>query len=260
MRGRLGATVVIAALGCAAGAPAVADAAALTATGIRVGDHPAFVRVVVDLRGAPLLAEEVVATDPQPFGDGLVRLPVTRPGVRTTAAPVTAQGVRTTVRQGAGRIVIRLAGARRRFKYVSYTALHAPERLVIDLWKSAPPSAAAEVRRAPDGCLSLRRLDVTANRVTARGRELDLFEHSLVVRLRRAGGRIAAQRATIAAAGRWSTRFGHAAGRQAGTLEAVALSAKDGTLDCIVQVRVRIRGAAGRPQAAQALLGRRAAD
>jgi hypothetical protein len=245
MRARLGAAVVIAAMGSAAGPHAVAGAAPLTATGIRVGDHPAFVRVVVDFTGGSLLAGEVVAADPQPFGDGVVRLPLTRPGVRTTAAPVTAQGVTTRVRQGAGRIVIRLAGARRRFKYVGYTALHAPERLVIDLWKSAPPSAAAEVRTAPDGCLSLQRARVTASRVTARGRELDLFEHSLVVRLRRAGGRIAAQRATTAAAGRWSTRFGYAAGRQTGTLEAVALSAKDGTLDCIVQVRARLGRPAG---------------
>jgi hypothetical protein len=30
--------------------------------------------------------------------------------------------------------------------------------------------------------------------------------------------------------------------RQTGTLEAVALSAKDGTLDCLVQVRVRFGG------------------
>jgi hypothetical protein len=240
MRARLGAAVVIAALGSAAGPHAVAGAAPLTATGIRVGDHPAFVRVVVDFTGAPLLAGEVVASDPQPFGDGIVRLPLTRPGVRTTAAPVTAQGVTTTVRQGAGRIVLRLAGERRRFKYVSYTALHAPERLVIDLWKSAPPSAAAEVRTASDRCLSLRRARVTSNHVTARGREQDLFEHSLVLRLRRSGGRIAAQAPATAAASRWSTSFAYTGRRQAGTLEAVALSAKDGTLDCIVQIRVRL--------------------
>lgn len=242
---------MLAVLGFAAGPTAVAGAAPLTATGIRVADHPAFVRVVVDFAGGTLLAGEVVASDPRPFGDGVVRLPLTRAGVRTAAAPVTAHGVATTVRQGAGRIVIRLAGARRRFKYVGYTALHSPERLVVDLWKSAPPSAAAEVRTAPDGCLSLRRARVTSNRVTARGRELDLFEHSLVVRLRRAGGRIAAQRAATAAAGRWSTRFAYTAGRQAGTLEAVALSAKDGTLVCIVHIRVRL-GRAGAATAARA--------
>ena len=42
---------------------------------------------------------------------------------------------------------------------------------------------------------------------------------------------------------RWSTNFGYrSVARQTGTLEAVALSAKDGTLDCLVQVRVRFGG------------------
>jgi hypothetical protein len=41
----------------------------------------------------------------------------------------------------------------------------------------------------------------------------------------------------------WSVSFDYPpARRQDGTLEAVALSAKDGTLDCIVQVRVRMGG------------------
>ena len=37
------------------------------------------------------------------------------------------------------------------------------------------------------------------------------------------------------------------AARQTGTLEAVALSAKDGTLDCLVQVRVRFGGSYAAP-------------
>jgi hypothetical protein len=77
----------------------------------------------------------------------------------------------------------------------------------------------------------------------AAGLERDLFEHGLVLRLRRAGGRVHAQRAATAAAGRWRTHFRFPrTARQTGTLEAVAESAKDGTLDCLVQVRVRFGG------------------
>ncbi len=215
--------------------------AALTATQLRIGDHPGFVRVVVDFRGGRVLTGEVVATDPNPFPDGRVRLPLSRRGVRTTAAPVFAQGVGASILQRRGRIVIRLTGAARRFKYVGYHARRAPQRLVIDLLKARPPVRGAAIRRAPDRCLTLGRFSVTGRRVSARGREKDLFEHSLAVVIRRADGRMHAQRAVTAAADRWRSRFRfRPIARQAGTLEAVALSAKDGTLDCLVQARVRI--------------------
>jgi hypothetical protein len=217
--------------------------AALTATQIRIGDHPGFVRVVVDFTGGTVLPGEVVATDPNPFPDGFVRLPMMHPGIRTTAMPVRAEGVFARIGQGAGRITIRLTGRDRRFKYVGYVAQHKPERLVIDLFKSRPPSDAAEITRGRGGCLTLGAHSVTSSRVTARGRERDLFEHSLVVRLRRAGGRIHRQKPETAPARRWSTSFRYrSVARQTGTLEAVALSAKDGTLDCLVQVRVRFGG------------------
>ena len=111
------------------------------------------------------------------------------------------------------------------------------------MFEGAPPTPAAEVRRAPRGCLSLRSFAVGRRSVRAAGRERDLFEHSLIVRLRRAGGRVHTERAATAANGRWSTRFRYPrTRRQTGTLEAVALSAKDGTLDCLTQVRVRFGG------------------
>jgi len=220
----------------AAGAP-------LTATQIRMAEHPGLVRAVVDFSGDTVQSGEVVATDPDPFGDGVVRLPLSRPGVTTTAAPVSAHGVTVSIAQGSGRITIRLAGAERRFKYVRYRALHAPERLVIDLYESAPPPRAAEVRRAPGGCLALRRFSVGPRRVSAAGRERNLFEHGFILRLRREGGRVHAQRPGTGARGRWRVAFRYPrARRQTGTLEAVALSAKDGTLDCLTQVRVRFGG------------------
>jgi hypothetical protein len=228
----------------AAGGLAPQASAALTAREIRIADHAAFVRVVVDFTGGRVETGEVNATDPNPFPDGFVRLPLTRPGVRTTADPVRDEGVFARIAQTSGRrITIRLTGADRRFKYVEYFAQHGPERLVLDLYKSRPPSDAAEIVRGRGGCLRLDDHQVTPDRVTAEGRERNLFEHSLVVRLRRNGGRIHRQKPETAFMRRWSTDFTYPpASRQTGTLEAVALSAKDGTLDCLVQVRVRMGG------------------
>jgi hypothetical protein len=233
------------ALATLAGAAVLAPpaSAALTAREIRVGDHPGFVRVVIDFTGGRIEPGEVVATDPNPFADGFVRLPLTRTGVRTTAAPVRAEGVFARIAQGSGKITIRLSGADRRFKYVGYFAQHTPERLVLDLYKARPPTEAAEILRGRGGCLRLTSHTVTRRHVNAEGRERNLFEHSLVVRLRRSGGRIHRQKAETAFMRRWETSFDYpAASRQDGTLEAVALSAKDGTLDCLVQVRVRMGG------------------
>jgi hypothetical protein len=216
---------------------------ALTAREIRVGDHPGFVRVVIDFTGGTVQTGEVVATDPNPFPDGFVRLPLTRAGVRTTAAPVRDEGVFARIAQGSGRITIRLTGADRRFKYVGYFAQHTPEKLVLDLFKARPPTDAAEILRGRGGCLRLTDHTVTRRHVDAEGTERNLFEHSLVVRLRRGNGRIHRQKAETAFMRRWTTSFDYpAASRQSGTLEAVALSAKDGTLDCLVQVRVRMGG------------------
>jgi len=218
--------------------------AALTAREIRIADHPAFVRVVVDFTGGRVQPGEVNATDPNPFPDGFVRLPLTRPGVRTTADPVREEGVFARIAQtNSRRITIRLTGTDRRFKYVQYFALHGPERLVLDLYKARPPASAAEIVRGRRGCLTLDTVQIGSDRVIADGRELNLFEHSLVVRLRRNGGRIHRQKPETAFMRRWSTDFTYPpATRQRGTLEAVALSAKDGTLDCIVQVRVLMGG------------------
>ena len=228
----------------AAGGLAPQASAALTAREIRIADHPAFVRVVVDFTGGRVQPGEVNATDPNPFPDGFVRLPLTRPGVTTTADAVREHGVFARIAQtNSRRITIRLTGTDRRFKYVHYFALRGPQRLVFDLYKSRPPTGAAEIVHGRRGCLTLDSVQIDADRVIADGRERNLFEHSLVVRLRRSGGRIHHQKAETAFMRTWSTSFTYPrAARQRGTLEAVALSAKDGTLDCIVQVRVLMGG------------------
>ena len=224
-------------------APAAQATTSLTATDTRIGEHPAFVRAVVDFTGGKIRrpSERLVAADPEPFADGIASVRLGQRGVRTEARTARALGVSVRVIPERNRITVRLVATRHRFKYVSYFALSNPERLVIDLWKSTPPVAAAQIRRAPDGCLGLTRYDVLPRHVAAAGTERNLFEHALLVQVRAADGRVLAQQPTTSADGRWTSfRRYPPVRRQAGTLEAVAASAKDGALVCIVQVRLTI--------------------
>ncbi|HZE06398.1 MAG TPA: hypothetical protein VE127_14305, partial [Solirubrobacteraceae bacterium] len=142
-------------------------------------------------------------------------------------------------RTRAGSMQIRLTSARTRFKYLGYT-LVSGTHLVIQLWKSRPPSRAAEIRRGTGGCLTLDRSSVTTGVVTASGRSHGLFENQGLLTLRGADGRVVTQRTVHVVGGRWSGRLTYRARRQAGTLEAHAASAKDGSVGCIVQIRVTI--------------------
>jgi hypothetical protein len=234
------ATIVGAALGVAPAAQATTN---LTATDIRIGDHPAFVRAVVEFTDGniPRPSEMLRTSDAEPFADGVAIVRLDQRGVRTEARTTRAEGVTVRVIQRRNGITIRLAAATQRFKYVSYFSLPNPERLVIDLWKSAPPSRAAAIRRAPSGCLTLSSYDVSRRRVTVTGTERDLFEHAFVVRLRAADGRVLAQQPVTGGTGRWTSSFRYPRVRQQpGTLEAVAGSAKDCALVCLVQVKIRI--------------------
>jgi Immunoglobulin-like domain of bacterial spore germination len=234
--------LAVALLALGAFAPS-ASAAPLTATKIRIGDHPGFVRVVVDFSGGTVAFNQLEATDADPFPDGFVRLRLVHPGVKTTATPVRGEGVFARIAQGGGRITIRLSATDRRFKYLSYVVQHTPERLVMDLYKSRPPSDDAEITRGRGGCLTLTSHSVSHTRVRAAGRERNIFEHQFQVILRRRGGAIHREKHVLAGGGRWHTSFAYPhAKRQTGTLEAVAFSAKDGALACLVQVRVRFGG------------------
>ena len=197
--GRLAVLVLLALLA------APASASALTATGARIAQHPGFVRVVVDFSGGSLEINEVEATDPSP-GEGTARVEVRRSQISTLAIDRSAAGVRVRATQAAGRVVIRLEGARRAFKYLRVSALHRPERLVLDLYSAKPPSRAAEIRAARGGCLRLTSVSADGRGFRARA---------------------------------WSARVAYRVSTaQTGTLEAVADSAKDGSLVCLVQVRV----------------------
>ena len=242
MLARMRSAVVVAVL-VAALLASPASAAPLTATQIRVGDHPAFVRVVVEFTGGTLTSSELAATDPDPFPDGFVRVAMIHAGVKSSAAPVRAHGVFARVGQAGSRLTVRVTARDRRFKYLSYVIQHAPERLVVDLYKSRPPKDTAQITTGRRSCLSLSSHKVTRKRVKAAGSERNLFEDMYVVRLRRHGGGIHRQKTVTAVDGRWSTSFAYRhARRQTGTLEAVEFSAKDGALDCLVQIRVRFGG------------------
>lgn len=214
-------------------------AAAPTATYIRIDDRPATMRVVVEFGGGSLNLGEVLARDAA-VTDGSGRVDVPGALVPTGLDPLSFAGVGVEVTRSGGHAVIRISAVPRRFKYLGYSVLRSPERLVIELWKARPPRRAATIRS--DGCLRLSRFAVGPSRASVGGRALrPLFENSLVVRLRAAGGSPLATRPLTAPGGRWRTRFGYSvARRQRGTLEAFVLSAKDGALECLVQVPVTL--------------------
>ena len=209
--------------------------AQLTATDLRVASNPKVVRVIVDFAGARLtgLERQVDAIDPEiADGRGVVRVNAT--GITSGATPVTAAGVTARVIRRTGRILVRMDGARNRFKFVQY-----------------------KVSVPRNGCLQITNWTGTNGRARARGLELQpLFEHGLVLSLRApgAGGSTLGEKPITATEGTFLPDFsGYAiAGRwiggtppipgipRRGMLEAWAASAKDGSLECLVQVPIRV--------------------
>lgn len=249
--GRIGA---ITAAALAAGASAVAPnaVAALTAQDITLRGTPAAERVVVSFSGARLsgLERQVDAPDLGP-GDGRAAVRVNGRGITSVAAPASRAGVRVRVGRRPGSIVILITAPRGDFKFVSYRVAGRRDRLVIDLWRATTSPAAAIL---DDGCLRLTGRRGGA-RPAVRGLELTpLFEHTVVASLRAAG----AGESTLALNPLTATGFrfrpdfsGYLRpGRFAGPipvtvtaplrvmLEAWSASAKDGSLDCLVQAPV----------------------
>lgn len=224
----------------AAAQPATVD---LTAFRTRIADHPGFVRVVVDFTDGNLGFNDSEAADPDPFPDGRATVDVRHRRVQAQAPARSAHGVRVRVIQASNRIRVRLRARPGRFKYLDRWQLSGPDRLVLDLYKSRPPVAGAGIRRAPDGCLELRRRSVTPGRITVSGTARFLFENSFALVVRDAAGRpVRVRPVTVGESGRWRRTVSYDVTRaQPGTLEAVAVSARDGALDCLVQARVRLR-------------------
>ena len=195
--------VAVLVLGVAWVLPAAASAA-LTATQIRIGNHPAFVRVVVDFTGGTLQRNDVESPDPQPF-DGRARVRVTRVGITTGAAAVTQEGVTARIVQRSGSIVLQLSARKHRFKYLEHGVLHSPERLVVDLWKSRPPTARRGVPGGSAGRLPQhRQLRLPSPGASGpNGSENDLFEHMFQVNVRNQKGRVVGTRPVTASGGHW---------------------------------------------------------
>ena len=219
-------------------APAANATVNLTGVSMRVGDHPAFTRVVVTFTDGDLQRFEPSTLDPSP-ADGAALVEVAHAGVRAEAPAAAGYGVRAALVQGRDAVRLRLRTAPGRFKYVGYRVLAGPERLVVDLWKSAPPPAATR----SDGCLRLVTWSMAPGRVVLTGKELrPLFEHNVVARLRNATGRQVLVRPMTAVNGRWAGSFRYrVAADGPGTLEAASMSAKDGSLECLVQAPVTLR-------------------
>lgn len=219
--------------------PSAGGGGQLTALRAHVESRPASIRIVVEFAG-DLELFQVTALDGR-IRDALARVEIVQSGISTQALPVVAYGVGARfVLRRSDQLVAHIHTGQGRFKYLSYRVRSVPERLVIDLWKARAASRASAVRN--DGCLR-----ITSYRggpgVEMSGRELvPLFEHTVVVRLRDARGKLLAQRPLIASNRRWGTSFTYSVSRrQRATLEAVAESAKDGSLECIVQVPVTLR-------------------
>jgi hypothetical protein len=255
MRRVVPAIALIAAL--AAAAPAAGQGGGpLTAERIRLDDRAATVRVVVELSGGqPVQALEgqVEALDPT-VSDGAGAVQLTQAGARTTAPPVQRLGLRVSVARRPDRLVVLIrGGARDRFAFLSYATDGTGTRLVIDLWKNTTSRRAA---RLDDGCLRLTAWAGGRGRASARGLELvPLFEHGLVLSLDDDAGRRLGLRAITAtegvflpdfsgyqSPGRWRGSVPYSvSARQRAMLRAWSTSARDGALECLVQVPVLVR-------------------
>jgi hypothetical protein len=200
--------------------------------------YPNVVRATLAFQGGRLGPSSVFASDPTPFADG-------RAAVRVNGARGPARLLRvgqTNIRssQSGPRLLIRFAAPPRRFKYFGYLFSKDRKRLVLNLWKSAPPRSPAPV--GAGRCLVLQHWVVGAGSATVRGTERGLFEHMFLIRIRDRRGTILATRGVAAVGGRWRAKITyHAASAQAGTLEAVDTSEADGSLVCLAEVRVKLR-------------------
>lgn len=258
-RGRL---AVLAALAALAGMVVPAQGAgALTATGSDIATRPAFHQVVVTFAGGTLtgLERQTDAVDPSP-GDGQAVVRVNGAGITARPGTIRRGGVAVRLARRPGAVLAVVSGPRGGWKFVSYAVDGTRTRLVIRLWRT---TLDARARILDDGCLRLTRWTARGG-VRAHGLELrPLFEHGLVLSLRRegAGGRAMTLRPITATEGaflpdfsgyarpgRWSGRLSVAVAAPIGSspamrtmLEAWSTSAKDGSLDCLVQTPVILR-------------------
>ena len=228
---------------------------------LHIGQRSAFTRVVVDLpHGVRLPAPEtdVEALDADP-ADGRAVVRATAPGLAVRRVGGSGAGLRVRLRPRPNGISVLLTATPGSLKFVSYSTPASGRQLVIDLWRNTTSSAA---RIRSDGCLRIDTWNLASyGTVSAQGRELTpLFEHGLVLSLRLQGASAPISEKPLIASegtfrpdfsgysvpGRWSGRLSYPIPiegprlRRRAMLEAWSSSAKDGSLDCLVQVPVII--------------------
>ncbi|HEY2354212.1 MAG TPA: Gmad2 immunoglobulin-like domain-containing protein [Gaiellaceae bacterium] len=205
----------------------------LRATGVRIGDHPTYVRIVVDFSGK--ISNRDVEGGPARQTIAIAQL--NRPGVTTKTNGKAGAGVHVTLQPGTQSLHIAMTYEPRRLKYLAYHVVSGTH-LAIDLWKSAPPAKPSHTCSG----LTLRKVHVTKNgTVVVRGHEHGIFENQFQVVVRGKNGAVLGKNASVHGPGAWSTTVAYdAPQKQTGTVEAVALSAKDGSLECLAQQRVTL--------------------
>lgn len=199
---------------------------------MRITDHPAFVQAVVDFSGAAVAGSHMEATDPRP-ADGTANLLVSDASVASRVPVRTAHRVTVRVVEVPSGLSVRIGALPGAFKYLSYS-ITGGDQLAVDLWKStfAP---AGDIPRGKGNCLTLSGVSTTPGTVRASGTAHRLFENQFRAVLRDSFGHVLATRA-VTASGRWSVAVHYTAPQgQGASFEAVASSAKDGALACLVQ-------------------------
>lgn len=245
---------VVAGVAASAVAPAVAQAA-LRADRVTIARTPSIVRVVVHFSGSPPLTgleRQIDAPDADPI-DGRSSVRINGAGITTRAAAVTGAGVTARVTGLPGRVVVRLRSAPNTLKFLQYKVSVPRNVVVIDLWRV---TSAAGARVLSDGCLKMTSWSAKGGRAKASGLELQpLFEHGLVLTLRGSDGSAISEKPLTATEGVFKPDFsgyaspGHWSGSMPvpaaahgarAMLEAWSASAKDGSLECLVQTPVRV--------------------
>jgi hypothetical protein len=225
-------------MGVAADVPAeIAPAPSARISGVQLAVKGGDVVAVVALAG-PLkrLQQETNASDPDP-SNGTVSLEIAATG-QATLTPAMAGGVTARIVPRARRSTLLLRTTPGRFFAVSYDLMQRPARLEVRLWSATP---AKGTRYGPAGCLSLSRIVASAGKVMVGGRERQVFEHSFVIQLRDATGRVVGSRPVVSRNGRFSVTLKTTATPGPGWVEAVADSAKDGSLACLARRPVTYR-------------------
>jgi hypothetical protein len=208
--------------------------------GIRIGDHPAAVRVVVDLTGPRLTMGQVVPQSGDIFSDGTTSFLLGSSVVGAQSGSANGSGVHVVVSHGSRGVTVQISATKSRFKYTQWSTVGSPTRVVFYLWRAAPPAPSATI--VNDGCLRLSGVTATAGTVAASGTvERQIFENQFAVIVRDAHGAVLGRRSVTAPVNTdWRASVPYRVSTsQVGTLEAYD-GGGTGNVVCLVQRAVHL--------------------